>query len=290
MSVEIEGKIKNSTYSFEKQYADYYPMPRFMHVGRVETTNGWSHEEHLHVSYEWIYVIDGTLRFWCNGESFVIKGGDFHYIQPGQTHKEESITKKLDFIYIKFFLLDLNGGIEYFIPPPGIPEQQVIRELHTKIVALINEIYEEGIRKEVGSQQIIEAILLKITWLLRRELKIEALHPNDRIGYRAEIVKKATDYIKDNTHKNLSISQIAAHCNISSDYLAHIFKDMTGISTLQYVLRTKIDEAKVMLDKGELTISQIAETLSFTDSFYFSRVFKKITGVSPSRFKRVDKS
>lgn len=79
-----------------------------------------------------------------------------------------------------------------------------------------------------------------------------------------------------------SIEELSREIGISPSYLCLIFKKTTGITAIQYQNRIKIGKAIDLLRSGEYNITEVAERLGFKDIYYFSRLFKKITGTPPS--------
>jgi len=77
---------------------------------------------------------------------------------------------------------------------------------------------------------------------------------------------------------------VANKLKMSSSYLGEVFKSYTGMTPYQYFLHLKVNKAKEFLEKDELSIKEIAFKLAFDDQFYFSRLFKKKTGVPPSQW------
>lgn len=276
----------NEVFKFEDKNLDYYSLPRFIHVGKVKVRDGWIFREHHHVEYEWIYILKGKLNYWCNGVCVEADEGDFYYIQPGQSHREESKIDDVEFIYLTFYYLNLKGQANYLIPFPGIPEEQIIRKADKKFKDLLIEIYSEAQSKKPGSKEIIEALILHMTWLIRRKLNIK-YKTMDGINYRVDLVNKAIDFIKVNFRENINLGDIASDCCISKDYLSHIFKNITGISPIQYILRMRIDEAKMLLITTSESIGSISESLGFEDQAYFSRTFTKFVGKAPWKFRKL---
>lgn len=289
MTDKNKKRILSETASFEDKYSHYYPMPRFLFAGKQRSKVKWTYFEHHHVDYEWIYVRKGAVRYWINDTCLLAEEGDFYYVQPGQTHREESVREPLEFYFIRFYFLDLKGQINYFIPEPGIPEKQNISKLDSEFDYLFRKVYKESVHEKLGSKQIIESLLLYMTWLLRRNLNMKNELQTDKVGYHVEIVSTAISYLKNNVDKNITLKELGTYCCISQDYLSHIFKDITGISPLQYELRLKMDEAKSMLNNTSLSINDIGNKLGFSDQLYFSRAFKKIVQLSPSKYRKLTK-
>ena len=81
-----------------------------------------------------------------------------------------------------------------------------------------------------------------------------------------------------------SIASMAQYCHLSSDYFSHQFKENTGSSPIQFLYNLRIEKAKELLLTEGLTVSEVAALVGYKDPLYFSRIFKKATGVSPKRF------
>jgi AraC-like DNA-binding protein len=90
-----------------------------------------------------------------------------------------------------------------------------------------------------------------------------------------------------NTHINepIDLDDCAKKCFVSRERFNHMFKEQTGYPPLQYINKLRIERAKQLLADSGLSVCECAETLGFSDVNYFSRLFRKITGISPSKYK-----
>ena len=95
--------------------------------------------------------------------------------------------------------------------------------------------------------------------------------------------------MKNNIDKRLTLNDLTIYNNLSKTQLIDILKEKTGYSPIDYFLRLKIQKACFNLDFTEMTISEIAEKIGYSDQYYFSRLFKKIMGMAPSDYRRVKK-
>ncbi|MCR5053596.1 MAG: response regulator [Lachnospiraceae bacterium] len=102
--------------------------------------------------------------------------------------------------------------------------------------------------------------------------------------YKAE-VRKALDYINENYSEQISLSTISEHVNLSSSYLCKIFKMATGVSITSYLSDLRMKKAKELLSSSDNSIKEISHAVGIDDQLYFSRMFKKFYGVSPSEFR-----
>ncbi|MDX8045399.1 AraC family transcriptional regulator [Gracilibacillus sp. S3-1-1] len=94
-------------------------------------------------------------------------------------------------------------------------------------------------------------------------------------------------YIFSHIYEEITHDELSAAVNLSPSYLSVLFKKEVGISVSEYIQRTKIDEAKKLLTYTEKPLSEICSFLHFTDQSYFTKVFKKVTGVTPKQFRTI---
>ncbi|WP_236860268.1 PocR ligand-binding domain-containing protein [Candidatus Formimonas warabiya] len=101
-----------------------------------------------------------------------------------------------------------------------------------------------------------------------------------------QATQKAADYIRENFRQKLTIDEIAQAVYLSPCYLSRIFKQNFGCTLMEYLAQVRVEKAKTMLKNPQFNVMQVAEESGFEDPGYFTRVFKKVEGVTPSRFKQ----
>ena len=103
----------------------------------------------------------------------------------------------------------------------------------------------------------------------------------------AVVFTNAVRFMRNNIDTQLSISEIASHCNISATGLKRIFSKYTGMGVHKYYTKLRIKTSAELLRDGD-NVTDVAEKLGFGTQCYFSAVFKRETGISPTEFKRND--
>ena len=99
------------------------------------------------------------------------------------------------------------------------------------------------------------------------------------------LIKRAIEYIESNFDKDISLNEISEELNISSYYFSKLFKDETQEGFVEYITRRRVERAKEMLRDPEKTIKEIGSECGYSDPNYFSRIFKKATGMTPTEYK-----
>ena len=135
---------------------------------------------------------------------------------------------------------------------------------------------------------------------LARALAVHLLREHSTLGWRGRRVssrklegglskralKLATDYVGDNLAGSLTLSEISRAANISPYHFSRLFKESTGRSPHQYVIRERVERAKELLRSTGLPLHEVAALAGFADQSHMGRHLKRLLGVSPTRLRR----
>ncbi len=105
-------------------------------------------------------------------------------------------------------------------------------------------------------------------------------------GHYSPIVKKAVDYILLNLGYQLTLDTIAKQVHVNPSHLSRKFKEDTGMNITEFINQKRVGEAKLYLQRGNISMTDIAFMVGFNDLNYFSKVFKKFTSVTPSQYAK----
>lgn len=116
---------------------------------------------------------------------------------------------------------------------------------------------------------------------------VKSLSPLSNRQYTAEeIVKSVEEFIKANYAGDIRLEEVAKRFNINAPHLSKIFLKYAGESPSKYMMSLRMNEAKHLLSlKNELTVKEVGEAVGYPDPFYFSRIFKQFTGMTPTAYK-----
>ncbi len=130
-------------------------------------------------------------------------------------------------------------------------------------------------------QNNVEQIL---RWLTVFGKKMSAVFDERRNDHKNHIVSNVKKYIAEHTHEKLVLEKVAAAFGISPNYLSQLFGRYSDLGFSEYVNACKIRESKELLATDNYKIYEVADMLGYESSFYFSKVFKKVEGISPTEF------
>ena len=237
---------------------------------------------HYHREYELYYMLDGRVTYFVGDEIYHIDKGDFVFIPQGILHRtakehSESNERILLSIDPKVFqgkaegLLEKMGGSPVIhVPESCLPElEELLRKIEAEFLR------QEG--KFLMELYILELLTLLCRYRCERKPNIK---PSDEIVYRI------SDYIHDHYEKPLTLEILGELFSISEGYLSRKFKTVTGMGIAQYITYVRVSAGEKLLQETELSVTEVAARCGFSDSNYFSAVFKKIKGVSPLAYRK----
>ncbi|MBU5484745.1 response regulator [Clostridium sp. MSJ-11] len=139
--------------------------------------------------------------------------------------------------------------------------------------------------KPAKPQDLIQSINNAISQINRNKIAFK----NELLDIECDIIEKAIQFINDNYSKEITLEDISSHVHLNPQYFSRFFKSKANINFVDYLSKVRIEKSKAQLIDSDKNIGYIALNVGFTDSAYFSKVFKKITGVSPYKFRKDNK-
>ncbi|WP_070000908.1 helix-turn-helix domain-containing protein [Cellulosilyticum sp. I15G10I2] len=138
--------------------------------------------------------------------------------------------------------------------------------------------------KQVLEVDTIDDLYFCLNQILIRFVDAVFVYRNSRHG---DSIKRAIQYIKQNYMNKITLEEVASAVHVSPNYFSKIFKEESGINFATYLNQIRIEGAKKLLAADETSLADVAYLAGFEDQSYFSRVFKKYTGLSPKRYKEL---
>lgn len=150
--------------------------------------------------------------------------------------------------------------------------------LNSELAFNLNDSYIQNI-EEINEMKYLTNLNIKILCDFA-----DRVHEVKEKAYSKAIIL-CKNYIYKNLYENIFLVDISKYVDLSPNYLSALFKDEVGITISEYIQKERIDEAKKLLVSSNYSILDIATWLNFCDQSYFTRIFKKYTGVSPKKYK-----
>jgi AraC family transcriptional activator of pobA len=248
---------------------------------------------HRHDFFEILYLLKGSGYHVIDGNKYEIKPPCLFFMSPGQAHKLELSLDIEGFIFIftsDFYQLNRsnqNSLIEFPFfytihqdnPPLLLSSESDIRFLELLFRQSILEIKQAGESTPELLRSILELILN--TCAARYPGHEKTLNK----GKAQTIVKKFYHLIEENFQRNLLLSDYARLIGVTPNHLTQTVRHLTGKSSSQVIKAKQLLEIKRLLFHTNLTVSEIANLLHFEDQSYFTKFFKRETGLTPLQYR-----
>lgn len=272
-------------------------VTKIVTIHYYEFDKNFSFAGESHDFWEMVYVDKGQVVVKSEKNEIVLTQGDVIFHEPNEFHAIKAWNSEPNFfvisfvcnspamVYFKKFHTKLNKILKPFI-------SAIIQESEaTYVIPKNNPDLKMLTKKEnaiIGGEQLIKTYLEQLLILLIRDItkaeKMEVLLSKESMQNHLIVAIKA--FVESNYEKRFQIADICNELGYSKSYLCKLFQEQTGNTIADYAVRRKISHAKQLIRENNLNFSQISEKLSFDNPQYFSRVFKRITKMSPTEFKQ----
>ena len=248
-----------------------------------------------HDFWEFICVDKGSVKICMDDTELTLHKGDIAFHQPNEFHNVCTYSQIAPNLVVISFRC--NSPLMDFFKKKVFKIDERERTLLAKIVVEAQQLFEsplddpyttEMIRRKhtpIGSEQLIrmhiEDLLLG---LIRRYSVEEPQIPLPITKSVVDIFKRVTAYMEENISSRLTIDRICRDNMIGRTQLQNVFQKEAGMGVIEYFSKMKIENAKHMIRIGYLNFTQISEQLGYTSIHYFSRQFKKLSGMTPSEY------
>lgn len=248
---------------------------------------------HRHDFFEVLYLSKGSGFHIIDGNKYEIQPPCVFFMSPGQAHKIEFSNDIEGYIFIftsEFYLINQtnqNRLIEFpfFFTirqenrPLMLESKQDVQFLETLFSKGIAEV-EKGEKFSVDLlRSVLDLILTSCTVLYKSD---ENLLPKGRGNI---VVKKFLQLVEENYQNNLTVNEYAYKLSVTPNHLTQTVNQLTGKTSSQIIKAKQVLEIKRLLVHTNLSVTEIAGKLNFPDQSYFTRFFKRETGISPLQYR-----
>lgn len=251
----------------------------FSHDRRIDGPAPTVHD-HYHDNFEVYYLQKGTCWYFIGGKSYRLSAGDIALIPAGVIHKtsyDEPTSSRTvlncDASFLPSSVRELLHHTPYF---------SRTEETADKVDTIFAQIRKEWEQPDAYSGDAIRTLVAELFLLIAREHG--KAHPEKP---ESPIVEKAAAYIRKHYMREVTLQAVAEECFVSREHLSRIFKKETGFGFNEYLNIYRMQKANAILAADpKAKVSQVAIQCGFNDSNYFSKQYKRMYGIAPTKSKR----
>ncbi|WP_296975613.1 AraC family transcriptional regulator [Thermobacillus sp. ZCTH02-B1] len=251
---------------------------------------------HTHDGFEIYFFHEGQAHFIINREIYVLSPGDMLLFRGDVLHRPNP-SRDVPYIrsYMNFsadYVREMVGAdwhrqlMRLFANPNGLLVHWDEEEA-AEIERVFREMLREQQEKAAGYEWMLQSMAAQLLIRILRKTERSGSLPAAVAPTRKErIVREILAYLDEHYRSPVSLDMLEAHAHLNKYYICHCFKEVTGMSIRQYILRRRINEAKKLLWLTDEPVEALSERLGFGYPMHFSRMFKLMTGVSPRQYRQ----
>ncbi|MEM7145331.1 MAG: AraC family transcriptional regulator [Verrucomicrobiota bacterium] len=262
--------------------------PYFQGFNQVVISAPVTHPAHRHSSYELILVEKGPYSCRVNGESVRLDSPFCLLLKPGDVHELELSPGQRHYV-LQFDLEDKSlpssATIGIFRRHISVVDQSFPGPL-SEMKPILEGIAQQSHNSHRFSSEIQDCLVEYLFWVLLSHIPEEHLSSRIlRISRDQQFLDRLERIEREHRSERLTLDELAKLMEVSKSTLAKRFAKLLDETPSQYLTRRKISHAMMALQTTDSSIKEISFDLGFRNPYHFSRVFKKMTGSSPSDFR-----
>ena len=235
-----------------------------------EKSRTWNFSKHSHPFFELIFFLEGKANIEAGSESVDVLGFDVVIYPPGLEHAEHLDLRHRQ----EIICLWADTG-----PTPTFNHAITLMDERGTLRTLFEMVYAEFTANRPRSTELISCYLQTIFLQVLQHFS----QPPREV---TSLVERSLGYIHEHYSRDFDIDELASQVAVSPSYLFRLFKKKMQVTPMHYRNTVRIDKAKLLLADLHLTVDDVAERVGFEDPKYFARVFREMTGMTPSGYRR----
>ncbi|WP_073337531.1 AraC family transcriptional regulator [Clostridium grantii] len=266
--------------------------PKILYTFERKFSEGEKYDNHNHDFLSLIYILSGSCNYIIDDIPYKVKKGDLLIFNKGVYHERCEIFGN---DLIEFHLGYENINIKNRCPNKLLDSTQtpIINFLNydKDFIKCLNEIMAEQQKDDKGKYLTIKTLAMKLIVIILKET-YENINTKDKGALNIDkydkltIVNTMMEFINENYMEEISLDIISQNMYLSPMYISKLFKDETGETPINYVIKVRLAKALELLKETDISIKEVAKSVGYNDAYHFSKLFKKYYGFPPSKAKR----
>lgn len=242
---------------------------------------------HWHKELEFIYIRSGSTNIRINDNYFTANAGDLIFCDSGDIHYSNSDNQANTMEFLLFDPQILTPRYQFTNFSSPLITRKTLEDLQLQPVVeqIFSVVPSELSAKEPYYQDIIKANIREFWYLLRRKLpSSDTEKSRSRRNALLDDFQKLLAYLDENYYENITLNQAAGYLHFSTSHFSKTFSKLTGTHFVTYLNRIRVEHAATLIKNSPQKMTEIALSCGFNNIRTFNRVFKEITGYTPSQF------
>lgn len=247
--------------------------------------------KHYHDAYEIYYLVSGERRYFIKDRTYHVITGDLVLINPNELHKTNEtgapFHERIVLNFKKEFLKGWDNADTFLsVFNHGVNIVRLDPLQQGRIHGLLLKIISECDNRLDGFIDYCKTLLTELLIEVFRYRQRTPRLIQDQVNETSEKIFEVVRYLNEHYEEELTLQTIKELFFISPYHFSRTFKKIIGFNFIDYLNNIRTRAAQKLLKESKLSVTEISEKVGFENLTHFGRVFKKITGVSPSNYRK----
>ncbi len=279
----------NSAY-LNNSLVDFKDKSRPLIVGSCGTYHLYTrpklptHRPRGRLDFQILYITSGKAYFYFNNskEPTVVTAGHMVVYRPKEPQRYIYYGVDQTEVYWVHFT---GGNVKNLLRHYGIKDEMQVINTGTSLeyVRIFKQMIQELQRGQTDYKESLVLLLLQLFILIHRQLSKEQIRKNEYLDREMEL---AIQYFHSHYNTEINIENYAVSRGMSISWFIRCFKQYTNTTPMQYLVSIRITNAQVLLETTNYNITEIGRIIGYENPLYFSRIFRKQKGISPSEYRK----
>lgn len=235
------------------------------------------------LDFQLLYVASGKTHFYFEeGKDTVVSAGNMVLYRPKEPQKYVYYGSEQAEVYWVHFT---GSNVRNILKSYGITNDMRVIPAGTLLEysRIFKQMIQELQQCRAGYEELLAMLLRQIFIIINRQITKERTLKSDYLDTEMEL---ALEYFNTNYNKDLNIDDYAASRGMSVSWFIRTFKQYAGTTPMQYIVALRITNAQMLLETTNYNVAEIGNFVGYENPLYFSRIFKKQKGFSPSEYRK----
>lgn len=241
-----------------------------------------THRPRGRLDFQILYVASGKAHFYFNGREEIVTAGHMVFYRPKEEQKYVYYgTDQTEVYWVHF----TGNNVKNIMRKYGISDDIHVLYSGTSLeyARIFKQMIYELQQCQENYEELLTMLLHQLFILLHRYITKEHKLKNEYLENEMELAKQ---FFNENYHTSINIDDYASSRGMSISWFIRNFKKYTTVTPMQYIVSLRITNAQILLETTNYNVNEIGNIVGYDNALYFSRIFRKQKGVSPSEYRK----
>lgn len=271
-----------ATYHYNAEHS-YRPDPdlHLLYWGREECIPGHAVGPMVRDVYKIHFIHKGAGMVQVRGRTYALGAGQAFLIYPEVSTYYEA-DRRSPWVYS--WLAFRGEQVEQILARTRLTPEQPVFPMDLRVMPGLYEQLTLAAAKDYGSDLQLKSVMYEFLSVLTQVIPHSDPTADPVMKKQDAYIVQSIEFLHAHFHEPVSIRQLASYLGLDRKYLSVLFKESLGMPPQQYLLQYRMDKACELLRKGQYSIGEVARSVGYQDPLLFSKMFKKVKGVSPKYY------